>query len=288
MFVPATFGVVWLGTQFSTIFLLDWRTWVALILAYCVVASLAPMWLLLQPRGYLGGFVLYAALIAGTLGIFFGGFEIRQPAFVGFDVGGPTGLLFPFLFVTIACGACSGFHGLVCSGTTSKQIDRETHCHPIGYGAMLLEAFVAVIAGNRHDRCPPPAGHERVYARGLGAFMEGARLVEPRGHPSGRWRCRLHLDTMTRRRARPTSGRAVRSERPRIRAAATMATAEWRGVRRRRPGGYRRLAAVGRPQCSRLFRACVTSGAKARQAIWFRGADGVVFASRHLVVPQIG
>src|SRR5688500_14985191 len=63
IFVPATFGVVWLGTQFSTLIILDWQTWVILILAYCVVASLAPMWLLLQPRGYLGGFVLYAALI---------------------------------------------------------------------------------------------------------------------------------------------------------------------------------------------------------------------------------
>jgi carbon starvation protein len=174
IFVPATFGVVWLGTQFSTLLLLDWRTWVVLILAYCVVASLAPMWLLLQPRGYLGGFVLYAALIAGTLGIFFGGFAIRQPAFVGFDVGGPTGLLFPFLFVTIACGACSGFHGLVCSGTTSKQIDREIHCHPIGYGAMLLEAFVAVIALATVMIVVPAAGQgpNAVYASGIGAFLE--------------------------------------------------------------------------------------------------------------------
>src|SRR5262249_5217735 len=85
IFVPATFGSVWLGTQFSTLILLDWHTWVILILAYCVVASLVPMWLLLQPRGYLGGFVLYAALIVGTLGIFFGGFEIKQHAFNGFD-----------------------------------------------------------------------------------------------------------------------------------------------------------------------------------------------------------
>nr|MBA3821892.1 carbon starvation protein A [Deltaproteobacteria bacterium] len=138
IFVPLTFAVVWLGSQYSTLLLADWRTWVLLIMGYCFLASLAPMWLLLQPRGYLGGFVLYAALAVGTIGIFFGGFEIQRPAFRGFDTGGDTGLLFPFLFVTIACGACSGFHGLVCSGTTSKQIDREDHCHPIGYGAMLL------------------------------------------------------------------------------------------------------------------------------------------------------
>lgn len=174
IFVPATFGVVWLGTQYSTVLLLDWTTWVVLILAYCAVASIAPMWLLLQPRGYLGGFVLYAALIVGTLGIFFGGFEIKQPAYIGFDVGGPTGLLFPFLFVTIACGACSGFHGLVCSGTTSKQIDRETHCHPIGYGAMLLEAFVAVIALATVMIIAPgaKAGPTATYAGGIGAFLQ--------------------------------------------------------------------------------------------------------------------
>jgi carbon starvation protein len=181
IFVPLTFAVVWLGTQFSTLFILDWRTWVILILAYCVVASLVPMWLLLQPRGYLGGFVLYAALLVGTLGIFFGGFEIKRPAFNGFDVGGPTGLLFPFLFVTIACGACSGFHGLVCSGTTSKQIDREAHCHPIGYGAMLLEAFVAVIALATVMIVAPDSkqGATAIYASGIGAFLHKLLGLDP-------------------------------------------------------------------------------------------------------------
>ncbi|HEY5945196.1 MAG TPA: carbon starvation CstA family protein [Kofleriaceae bacterium] len=181
IFVPATFAVVWLGTQYSTLILLDWRTWVVLILAYCVVASLVPMWLLLQPRGYLGGFVLYAALLVGTLGIFFGGFEIKRPAFVAFDVGGPTGLLFPFLFVTIACGACSGFHGLVCSGTTSKQINREVDCHPIGYGAMLLEAFVAVIALATVMIVAPDSkqGANAIYASGIGAFLHKLLGLDP-------------------------------------------------------------------------------------------------------------
>jgi carbon starvation protein len=90
--------------------------------------------------------VLYTALAVGVIGIFFGGYTIEQPMFNSWDVGGMTGTLFPFLFVTIACGACSGFHGLVCSGTTSKQIDKESHTHPIGYGAMLAEGFVAFIA----------------------------------------------------------------------------------------------------------------------------------------------
>jgi len=146
IFVPAAFGTVWAGTKFSTLFVLDAKWWAVLILGYCCVASMVPVWSLLQPRGYLGGFILYAALALGVIGIFFGGYEIQQEAFKGFNSGKATGLLFPFLFVTIACGACSGFHGLVCSGTTSKQIDREPHIRAVGYGGMLAEAFVALIA----------------------------------------------------------------------------------------------------------------------------------------------
>jgi carbon starvation protein len=146
IFVPAALGSAWLGTHVSHLFVADARTWGLLILAYCLIASLIPVWALLQPRGYLGGFILYLALAIGLIGVAFGGYEIKQPAFRAWDVGGTTGMLFPFLFVTIACGACSGFHGLVCSGTTSKQVDRESHCKTVGYGAMLAEAFVALIA----------------------------------------------------------------------------------------------------------------------------------------------
>jgi len=146
IFVPATFALSYLGTKFSTVFLFDHTTWAVLILIYCIIASLVPVWALLQPRGYLGGFVLYTAIAVGVIGIFFGGYEIQQPQFKSWDIGGMTGMLFPFLFVTIACGACSGFHGLVCSGTTSKQIDKESHTKSVGYGAMLAEGFVAFIA----------------------------------------------------------------------------------------------------------------------------------------------
>ncbi|MCA3016983.1 MAG: carbon starvation protein A [Myxococcaceae bacterium] len=175
VFVPAVLGVVWLGTRYSGALSFDATTWAVLILAYCFVASLTPVWALLQPRGYLGGFVLYLALAIGTVGLFFGGFEVRLPAFKGFPVPGASGLLFPFLFVTIACGACSGFHGLVCSGTTSKQISKESHCHPVGYGAMLLEGFVAVIAlatvmiVSSNELAGKPAG--TVYGIGLGRFF---------------------------------------------------------------------------------------------------------------------
>jgi carbon starvation protein len=146
IFVPATLALSWLGTKISTWLILDIKTWGLLIIAYCFVASIAPVWLLLQPRGYLGGFVLYLALALGVIGVFLGGYDIKQPMFKSWDLGTMTGALFPFLFVTIACGACSGFHGLVCSGTTSKQVARESHCQAVGYGAMLAEGFVALIA----------------------------------------------------------------------------------------------------------------------------------------------
>jgi carbon starvation protein len=175
IFVPAAFAMSWVGTMMSNVFVLDHKTWGVLIILYCGVASIVPVWALLQPRGYLGGFILYTALALGIIGIFFGGYEIQQPAFKAFDVGGMTGMLFPFLFVTIACGACSGFHGLVCSGTTSKQIDRESHMRPIGYGAMLGEAFVALIAlvtvmivAQEALRGKAPG---TIYGNGIGQFL---------------------------------------------------------------------------------------------------------------------
>lgn len=175
IFVPATLGAVWLGTQYAHQPLFGAQTWGVVILLYCFVASLAPVWLLLQPRGYLGGFVLYLALAGGVVGLFFGDFQIVLPAFKAFSVDGPSGLLFPFLFVTIACGACSGFHGLVCSGTTAKQISSESHCHPVGYGAMLMEGFVAVIALATVMIVAPSEvagkGAGSIYGIGLGRFF---------------------------------------------------------------------------------------------------------------------
>lgn len=146
IFVPATFALALAGTHLSNVLVFDRLTWAFAILAYCAVASVTPVWALLQPRGYLGGFVLYSALAIGVIGVLFGGYEIQQPGFKAWDSGTNTGAMFPFLFVTIACGACSGFHGLVCSGTTAKQVSRESHMHFVGYGAMLAEAFVALIA----------------------------------------------------------------------------------------------------------------------------------------------
>jgi carbon starvation protein len=176
IFVPAAFAASWAGTYLSDVLVLEARTWGLLILAYCFVASMVPVWSLLQPRGYLGGFILYAALALGVIGIFFGGYEIRQEPFKSWNVADSmTGALFPFLFVTIACGACSGFHGLVCSGTTSKQVDRESHMRPVGYGAMLAEGFVALIALVTVMIATPESlvglAPGTVYGNGVGEFL---------------------------------------------------------------------------------------------------------------------
>jgi carbon starvation protein len=153
------------------------KVWDVLLLGYCLVAAIVPMWLLLQPRGHLGGYFLYAALAAGGIGVLFGGFSIQYDAFKGWDAMGPNGETFiPFLFITIACGACSGFHSLIASGTTSKQLRVETDAVPIGYGAMLLEAMVAVLAlgcvmilapGSALSKMSP----NHIYADGLGNFL---------------------------------------------------------------------------------------------------------------------
>lgn len=175
IFVPATFAVCWGGTYFSHWFQMSQTSWALLICLYCALASMVPVWLLLQPRGYLGGYVLYSVLILGIIGLFFSGKPIQQPMFTGFHFDQMTGSIFPFLFVTIACGACSGFHGLVCSGTTSKQIDKETHLHPVGYGAMLAEGFVALISLAIIMMMAPgdvvglkPGS---IYGRGIGEFL---------------------------------------------------------------------------------------------------------------------
>jgi carbon starvation protein len=175
VFVPAIGGVVWLGLHLSDWLVLEARTWGLWIVLYCGIASLVPVWALLQPRGYLGGFVLFAALALGAIGVLFGGYEIRQPALRAWEAGEIVRPLLPFLFVTIACGACSGFHGLVCAGTTAKQVARESDLRPLGYGAMLAEGLVAlialvtimIVAGDAVRGVAPGT----VYGNGIGEFL---------------------------------------------------------------------------------------------------------------------
>lgn len=173
-FVPTAFAVAWWGTYLSHYFLLPAHVWAVLIVIYCAIGSVMPVWALLQPRGFLGGFILYFALAIGLYGVFFSGAVIEQPFFKGWHAGA-AGSLVPFLFVTIACGACSGFHGLVCSGTTSKQINKEQDIHAVGYGAMLAEAFVAFIALAIIMIAPPDqvTGLKpgTIYGNGIGRFL---------------------------------------------------------------------------------------------------------------------
>ncbi len=121
--------------------------WIIFIAAYITVASLVPVWILLQPRDYLSSYLLYAMMIVAIVGIILSGIStIGGPA--EFDLPAFTGKkgLFPTLFITVACGACSGFHSLIASGTTAKQIANEKDARPIGYGAMLIESALAIIS----------------------------------------------------------------------------------------------------------------------------------------------
>ena len=120
-------------------------TWHLIIFAYILVASVVPVWALLQPRDYLNSYLLIAMIAAAVVGIFVANPSINLPAFTSFNVEG-TGNMFPILFVTIACGAVSGFHALVSSGTASKQIKNEKNMLPVSFGAMLMESMLAVIA----------------------------------------------------------------------------------------------------------------------------------------------
>jgi carbon starvation protein len=116
---------------------------------YGFIASVLPVWLLLCPRDYLSSYMKVGTVFLIVLAVLLVRPEIKAPAFSPFVAGGGPivpGPLFPFVFITIACGAISGFHALVSSGTTPKMVDRERHCRPIGYGAMLMESLVGVTA----------------------------------------------------------------------------------------------------------------------------------------------
>lgn len=119
--------------------------WLVFVFAYIVIASVTPVWILLQPRDYLNSFLLYFMMIAATIGILGTNPTVQLAPLTGWKLAnGQT--LFPYLFITVACGAISGFHSLIGSGTTSKQLDSEKDAKMIGYGGMLIECFLAVIA----------------------------------------------------------------------------------------------------------------------------------------------
>lgn len=149
-------AVVAIGYNFPII-QLDNTAWMIIVGFYILAASVAPVWILLQPRDYLSSYLLYGMIAIAVIGIIGSGAmgattNLDIPAFTGMVASAgdskvaASGFLFPALFITIACGAISGFHSLVSSGTTSKQLDKEKHALPIAYGGMLLECFVAVIS----------------------------------------------------------------------------------------------------------------------------------------------
>lgn len=138
-------GLNWHPLYFSN------KTWMIIVGIYIMIASVVPVWILLQPRDYLSSFLLYFMMIVAVVGVFGAHPSVEMPAFTGFvDTLAPTGTslgyLFPALFVTIACGAISGFHSLVASGTSAKQLDRESQARPIGYGSMIIECMLAIIS----------------------------------------------------------------------------------------------------------------------------------------------
>ncbi|NQU11560.1 carbon starvation protein A [bacterium] len=185
IFVPLVFLALWAGLRYPlTADLIPpllgsaKNTWSIALLLYCFVASILPVWLLLQPRDYLSAFLLFGCLAGGALGAIGAGITgqevVAYPAFRGWSEA-HLGLLYPALFITVACGAISGFHCMVASGTTSKQLDNERSARPVAYGGMLVEGFLAVVAlatvmilaGK------PAAGQTPVatFAQGIGRFV---------------------------------------------------------------------------------------------------------------------
>jgi carbon starvation protein len=141
-------GAIFYGNTFAQAFPaiqeISVFTWVWVLLIYSFVASVLPVWLLLQPRDYLNSHQLVTGLFVLSLGLLVLRPEVVAPVINANPEGAPS--MIPFLFVTIACGAISGFHGLVASGTTSKQISNATHARPIGYGGMLAEGMLGLLA----------------------------------------------------------------------------------------------------------------------------------------------
>jgi len=142
-------GQVAADPTLAPMFTFDGKQLTLMLLAYGVVASVLPVWLLLAPRDYLSTFLKIGTIVGLAIGILMVAPDLKMPAVTKFvDGTGPvwSGSLFPFLFITIACGAVSGFHALISSGTTPKLLENEMHAPLIGYGGMLMESFVAVMA----------------------------------------------------------------------------------------------------------------------------------------------
>jgi carbon starvation protein len=194
IFLPLLLLAIWVGDAISVdggllpaIAGSEKKTWNLVLLLYCLIAAITPVWILLQPRDYLSSWLLYLSVLGAGVGLLIGGLTgaaavsenwpalVRPGQVTALGIA-PLGPLFPILFITVACGACSGFHSIVASGTTAKQIRCETDTRRVGYGAMLIEGVVAVIAlaavmilpfgGDAFGTTPIS-----IYAGGIGTFL---------------------------------------------------------------------------------------------------------------------
>lgn len=157
-------------------------TWNVVIMVYLFIAAVAPMWILMQPRDYMTTFMFLGMIVGGVLGVLVGHPDMKLNAFNGFVVtssSGSVSYMFPTLFVTIACGAISGFHSLVSSGTSSKTVSNETDMLPVGYGAMILETLLGVLAlcvcgaVAVNGAVPSDLTPFQIFSQGVAGFLQG-------------------------------------------------------------------------------------------------------------------
>jgi carbon starvation protein len=192
IFVPLVFAAIYFGQHIpigplpALLHGDPKSTWTVILLGYCFVASITPVWILLQPRDYLSSYLLVACIVGGLGGIILAQPTLDTPAFTGFNSN--IGYLFPALFITIACGACSGFHSIVASGTTAKQLNDERNARPVAYGSMLTEGLLAlisvgaiVVAGGALNGQSPP----QVFASGMGTFLSSFGVPQVLGTSFG-------------------------------------------------------------------------------------------------------
>ena len=165
-------GMLAVGIAYPLYF--DRTVWLYVVFAYMFAAAVMPMWLLMQPRDYLSVFLLLGMVAGAVVGVLIANPTINMPAFVGFEVNGKQ--LFPILFITIACGAVSGFHSLVSSGTSSKTVSNEKDMLAVGYGSMLIESLLGVVAlvivcSAATDGALPAGTPFQIFSGAVGGFF---------------------------------------------------------------------------------------------------------------------
>ena len=175
--VVAIVAIIFVGLNFHPIYL-STNAWMWIVGAYILVASVTPVWILLQPRDYLSSFLLYAMLALAAIAVIMGRPSLDTLPLIQSETS--TSPVFPVLFTTIACGAISGFHSLVSSGTTSKQLDKETDAKPIAYGGMLIECVLALLTLCAVAHAYSFNGTDKAFSGATAIFGGGiASMIDP-------------------------------------------------------------------------------------------------------------